>query len=60
MQIRQDVAKHKMQEIYTQRFGKDRYEEIKRIKIWLAEHQQKKAMLLYLTDDDPYKFQSIA
>jgi Zn-finger nucleic acid-binding protein len=51
---RKEQRKKKMEQIYVTRFGADDYAEIKRIRAWLDNHQNKHFLLAYLTDSDPF------
>ena len=54
-QIREEEVLKSLEKLYTEKFGKEDYDEIKRIRQWIRQHSQRSALLAYLNDDDPYK-----
>ena len=43
-----------MERIYTGRFGKDDYAEIKRIRYWLENKTNREELLAFLIDKNPF------
>jgi Zn-finger nucleic acid-binding protein len=54
-QLRQDAMRQSLEKMYRDRFGVADYEEIKRIRSWLAAHPQSASLKAYLTEKDPYQ-----
>ena len=54
-QIRGDELKEKLDQAYSNRFGAESYAKVKEIRDWLQNSPQKKAILAFLADEDPFK-----
>ena len=48
------ARKKRMEQIYMSRFGAEDYEEIERVRSWLAGRSNRLELLAYLTDRDPF------
>lgn len=48
------ARKKRMEQIYRSRFGTEDYEEIERVRSWLAGRSNRLELLAYLTDKDPF------
>lgn len=52
--VRGDKMARMLEQVYTNRFGDESYERAKAIRQWLETHPQKKAIIAFLLDEDPY------
>jgi Zn-finger nucleic acid-binding protein len=52
--VRREDARVRLDAIYRQRFGAD-YEEVKRMRGWMAQHPERDTIVAYLADRDPYR-----
>lgn len=49
-----EARKKRMEQIYRTRFGDEAYQEIERVRAWLATRPNRLELLAYLTDKDPF------
>jgi Zn-finger nucleic acid-binding protein len=52
--VRREEARARLDAIYRRRFGED-YEEVSRIREWVAAHPERDKIVAFLTDLDPYR-----
>ncbi len=48
-----EERRRRLEQIYVRKYGKEDYEEIKRVRAWLDGHSRRHELLAYLTDPDP-------
>ena len=48
-------TKKKMDDLYLQKFGKDDYQHVRKVREWLENHPRRGMLLAFLQADDPYK-----
>lgn len=48
-----DVTRRRLEQIYVSKFGREEYDEVKRVRAWLDGHPRKQEILAYLIDRDP-------
>ena len=53
--VREEEIKAKLEKFYTEKFGQEDHDELKRIRQWINQHPQRSALLGYLNDENPYK-----
>ena len=53
--LRDSSMREKIEKAYANRFGPETYGRLSEFRAWLQEHPQKKAVLAFLADDDPYE-----
>ena len=53
-EIKLEKIREDYERVYAQRFGRDDYAEIKRIRNWIQNHPEKEDFMRYLIDEDPY------
>lgn len=51
---RREARRKHLEQIYTQRFGTEDFEEIQRVRTWLDNHKNKQELIAFLTDTDPF------
>ncbi len=51
---RREARRKHLEQIYTQRFGPEDFEEIQRVRAWLDNHKNKQELIAFLTDTDPF------
>ncbi|MBN1673434.1 MAG: zf-TFIIB domain-containing protein [Kiritimatiellae bacterium] len=54
-QVRGEQMAAKLDQAYARRFGQESYAKVKEVRQWIQEHPQKRALLAFLSDDNPYK-----
>jgi Zn-finger nucleic acid-binding protein len=54
-EVRGEQMAAKLEQVYRSRFGAKTYQLINEIREWLKDHPQKRAIMAFLQDDDPYK-----
>lgn len=54
-QVRGEEMAAKLEKVYVSRIGADSYEKAKEIRQWIHDQPQKRAILAFLSDDDPYR-----
>lgn len=55
--IREDEYRRTTEAFYTEKFGAERYTEIRRIKEWLNAQPEKSMLVAYLLAEDPYRLE---
>lgn len=53
-EAQKEARKRRLEQIYISRFGAEDYAEIERIRVWLAQRQNKAELIAYLIDKDPF------
>ena len=53
-EVKQNAIREDFDRIYSERFGRDDYSKIKRIRNWIQNHPKKDFILRYIFDEDPY------
>lgn len=49
------MTAQRFEESYWKKFGDDNYNKLKEIRKWIYEDKQKREMISFLVDEDPYK-----
>ena len=53
--VRGDQMAEKLDQVYKNRLGDETYEKAKATRTWLQDNPQKKAIIAFLSDDNPYE-----
>lgn len=53
--VREENTREQLEKLYSRNFGAADYAKLREFKAWLNSHAQKKRMIAYLNEADPYK-----
>lgn len=54
-QVRKEQVAATLDQVYQKRLGVEAYQKTKEIRTWIQNHDQKEAILAFISDNDPYK-----